>query len=522
MIDTEPSCKQCGKQRGKKEDVYAVGGNFICYSCLTKQKEQEERVAVAAVIEQLKEAIPEKPLYEYSGESLETLKMMLEKARITITNQLMQETPPDRVKPRSFYECKSLEALKILLEKEQVRKKRLETEKSRAAMLQEALKRSQQASEAIKAMQNILASSLGQSHASIYGINIESYTKKQYKQRNPKGVIEYFEQVLSSSDYPSDFPRTFHLDYNPETGMLIVDYSLPNISVMPKMREVKYVKSKEELMDVPLAESTVNELYDSVVYQIALRTLHELFESDVESVIETVTLNGWVESIDKSTGKNVNRCIISIQTNRQEFSQIDLARVDPKACFKKLKGIGSSALHSWTAIAPIVNVNREDKRFVQGYEVAKDLEESFNLAGMPWEDFEHLVRELFDKEFSQDGGGVNITRTSRDGGIDAIAFDPDPIRGGKIAIQAKCYTNTVGVDAVRDLYGTVINEGANKGILVTTSDYGADAYEFAKGKPLTLMNGSNLLYLLEKHGYKAKIDLKAAKETKSTRESTKQ
>ena len=38
----------------------------------------------------------------------------------------------------------------------------------------------------------------------------------------------------------------------------------------------------------------------------------------------------------------------------------------------------------------------------------------------------------------------------------------------------------VGVSAVRDLHGTVLNEGANKGILVTTSGYGNDAYDFAK------------------------------------------
>ena len=77
---------------------------------------------------------------------------------------------------------------------------------------------------------------------------------------------------------------------------------------------------------------------------------------------------------------------------------------------------------------------------------------------------------------------VKITQASRDGGVDAIAFDPDPIRGGKIVIQAKRYTNVVSVSAVRDLYGTVVNEGATKGILVTTSGYGHDAYDFAKGK----------------------------------------
>ena len=56
-----------------------------------------------------------------------------------------------------------------------------------------------------------------------------------------------------------------------------------------------------------------------------------------------------------------------------------------------------------------------------------------------------------------------------------------------------------------------MNEGATKGILVTTSNYGNDAYEFAAGKPTTLMNGANLLYLLEKHGHKARIDLEEAK-----------
>jgi restriction system protein len=48
-------------------------------------------------------------------------------------------------------------------------------------------------------------------------------------------------------------------------------------------------------------------------------------------------------------------------------------------------------------------------------------------------------------------------------------------------------------------------------ILITTSDYGQGTFHFAKDKPLTLMNGANLLYLVGKHGKKARIDLKKAK-----------
>ena len=202
--------------------------------------------------------------------------------------------------------------------------------------------------------------------------------------------------------------------------------------------------------------------------------------------------------------------------------EINLANVDPKACFQKLKGVGSSQLYSITPIAPIMIMNREDRRFVDSYEVAHTIDESVNIAAMDWEDFEHLIRELFEQEFSQYDGEVKITQASRDRGVDAVAFDPDPIRGGKIVIQAKRYTNTVGVSAVRDLYGTVINEGATKGILISTADYGPDAYQFAKGKPLTLLNGGNLLHLLEKHGHKAKIDLLEAKKLIAEKEKQKE
>lgn len=333
--------------------------------------------------------------------------------------------------------------------------------------------------------------------------------KKSYEEKNPEAIVEYCDMVLSFSNYPNYFPQEFDLDLSANT--LIVDYKLPSPEDLPKLKSVKYVASREEFEEQYITDAQASKMYDDVLYQVALRTLHEIFEADVVLAIEAVVFNGIVTAIDKATGKSVTSCVLSLRANREEFLQINLEQVEPKACFKALKGVGSSKLHGLAPVPPIMQLRREDGRFVSAYEVANTLDESVNIAAIGWEDFEHLIREIFEKEFSSSGGEVKVTQASRDGGVDAVAFDPDPIRGGKIVIQAKRYTNTVGVSAVRDLYGTVLNEGATKGVLVTTSDYGPDSYAFANGKPLVLLNGANLLHMLEKHGHRAKIDLVEAK-----------
>ena len=248
-------------------------------------------------------------------------------------------------------------------------------------------------------------------------------------------------------------------------------------------------------------------------HKIVLQTINCVFSLSAEyNIVDSIVLNGKVHAIDKATGREIEPYVLSVEVSRKDFLGINLSAVDPKLWFRSTKGVSAVTFAKVTPVAPIVQMKKEDSRFIDGYSIAESIDDSVNLAAIDWQDFENLIREIFEREFNANGGEVKITQASRDGGVDAVAFDPDPIRGGKIVIQAKRYTNVVEVSAVRDLYGTVLNEGATKGILVTTSNYGKDAYNFAQGKPLTLMNGANLLHLLEQHGYKARINIKEAKE----------
>ena len=257
-------------------------------------------------------------------------------------------------------------------------------------------------------------------------------------------------------------PKEFALDFNPDTGLLVVNYKLPAPSDIPTLSEVKYIQSSDSFSEKNLSGVNAAKLYDDLIYQIALRVANELLEADQAKGLTSVVFNGFVTAVDKGTGNESTACIVSVQASREALRAINLAKVDPRARFRQLKGVGSSKLHSVTPVAPIINLRREDARFIPSYEVAERLSEGFNLAAMDREDFEHLIREIFEKEFTSSGGEVRVTQASRDGGVDAVAFDPDPIRGGKIVIQAKRYAYTVGVSAVRDLYGTLMNEGALK------------------------------------------------------------
>lgn len=320
----------------------------------------------------------------------------------------------------------------------------------------------------------------------------------------PEAVITYCSLVLEASTYPDDFPQHAKLAYVPESKQLVVEYDLPSFEVIPAIKIYKYVKSRDEITETTRPDTQCKALYASVVAQITLRTLHELFEADRPGHLETIVFNGYVDSIDRGTGQPIRTCLVTVRTSRDTFLAIDLRRIDPSACLQVLNASVSKSPAELVPVRPVLEFSMVDPRFVEEADILSSLDQRPNLMELTPSEFESLITNLF----TQMGLETRLTQASRDGGVDCVAYDPRPIFGGKVVIQAKRYKNTVGVSAVRDLFGTVQNEGASKGILVTTSGYGKAAFDFAEGKPLELLSGSHLLYLLEEHaGIQAKIEV---------------
>src|SRR4030042_7170880 len=125
---------------------------------------------------------------------------------------------------------------------------------------------------------------------------------------------------------------------------------------------------------------------------------------------------------------------------------------------------------------------------------------AFNLESIQSLDpieFENLVKALLIKM----GFNATTTKASGDGGIDIIAINEQPIIGGKYVIQCKRYTtgNNIGEPVIRELYGVMHAENANKGILISTSDFSKQAITFAQDKAIELINGNSLMTLFNKY-----------------------
>ena len=329
-----------------------------------------------------------------------------------------------------------------------------------------------------------------------------------YKKGEKQSVIERLNFVLDEINLPGSVPHTWDIEFDEEQHIAVIDIGLPDVV---HRTPFKTVILKSGAVRKPLNQTEKKELVPKVHPAILLRAAYEVFRNDTNKTINLLVLNGWVKFDDPATGINTKAYTASLMVARDQIMFLNLTKIDPIAAFNNLHGKSAGKLVEIIPIEPLLSLNRNDPRFVNAKEVLKGLGAETNLAAMDWQDFEHLVRELFEKEFCGRGAEVKITQASRDRGVDAIVFDPDPIHGGKYVIQAKRYTNTVDVSAVRDLCAVVKKEGASRGILVTTSTYGGDAYAFANNEPVTLLNGAELLGLLKKHGYTFRINLEEAR-----------
>ncbi|WP_199828071.1 restriction endonuclease [Streptomyces sp. XY332] len=318
-----------------------------------------------------------------------------------------------------------------------------------------------------------------------------------------EAAVEYFSAALyASTAWPEALPRQVAAAYDPAARQLVLDWELPGYEVVPEARSVQYLPSTDQDRVKPRPVTERRALYRDLLAQCMLLVVRELYAADEFGVLDSVVVNGFVDCHDPATGQEARFVLSTVPAARSAFAGLRLEQVSAVDCLVSgLGGLLSTRPDQLTAVRPGRRPDEVGGGVVSHGGQSGHGDDEPDLFAMDPIAFENLVAELFRAM----GMEAVTTQRSGDGGVDVEALDPAPIRGGRIVVQVKRYRNTVPPTAVRDLYGTVQDKGANKGVLVTTASFGPGSYTFANGKPLELVPGPDLVELLHQYGLRGRL-----------------
>lgn len=151
-----------------------------------------------------------------------------------------------------------------------------------------------------------------------------------------EAVQEYISLVVENSSYPDHFEVTHEFSFAPETAELRMSVTVPTPGSFPAIKAYKYVTTSDEICEVPMSQTEIRKRYASVLYQVAIRSLHEVFEADRRGLIRTISLEVGTEAQHPATGRLDFLPFVGVSVERDSFMAFDLSGLVPLATLKHL------------------------------------------------------------------------------------------------------------------------------------------------------------------------------------------
>ena len=96
-----------------------------------------------------------------------------------------------------------------------------------------------------------------------------------------EAVCEYFAATLyASAGWPEDFPRRALTEWDRADSHLLVDWELPDFSLVPAVSRYRYVKSDDRETQISRPAGERRSLYRNAIAQSALAVMAEMFRAD--------------------------------------------------------------------------------------------------------------------------------------------------------------------------------------------------------------------------------------------------
>lgn len=144
-----------------------------------------------------------------------------------------------------------------------------------------------------------------------------------------EAIQEYVNIVLSNSVYPDHFQVAHEFEFDPSTAELHLRVLVPDPGEIPEIKFYKYTKATDEITSTMLSQKECRERYANAIYQVTLRSFHEVFESDRRGLIKTISLEVGTNTIDPASGQRIYVPFVIAAAERNSFLAFDLSAVVP-------------------------------------------------------------------------------------------------------------------------------------------------------------------------------------------------
>lgn len=167
-----------------------------------------------------------------------------------------------------------------------------------------------------------------------------------------EAIEEYIGIVLANSIYPATFEVSGEAQFNPDSAELSLIVTVPSPDQIRKVKAFRYVKSTDTINETLLSKKEANDRYGGALDQVALRSLHEIFESDRRGVVRAVSLQVGPRAKDPATGREMYLPMIVVNASREKFMELDLSGVVPSATLQHLGATVSKNPSALSAVDP--------------------------------------------------------------------------------------------------------------------------------------------------------------------------
>ncbi|WP_371497131.1 restriction endonuclease [Kitasatospora sp. NBC_00374] len=307
--------------------------------------------------------------------------------------------------------------------------------------------------------------------------------RRAYRQSEPAAVESLLERALAAAEGATqDLPAPCRAVFRRLTSTAVLDLDLPPLDLVPSLDGYR-LGPDGEIEPVPRPAPDRASDYLRLAARLALRALQAADAVDTDEMLAGVVLNGWLRRPDAEP-----LCLLSVDADRDALAR---TRLLPAGDTEPMAGHPGEAPDGQGVYADA----EQDEALVRLRELAAvvtpdpytpvEVEPSGTVgAAVPAVDelspneFAHLIRELLTK-----GGlaGWSVRLRGPAGLVATGEGGPGSALPGRWVVWASREPEPVGEEQLRTLAEAVREEGAERGLRLTTGRFTDSALDLAAG-----------------------------------------